>query len=218
MLDVRLLTHIEETMVLFADAQFTSPYAMSVFVALTEKRIPFELKTVDLDAGANHAEDYAVHSLTQRVPTLIDGGFALSESSAITEYLEEVQPNPALYPTDLKLRARARQVQAWIRSDLLPLRQERSTNVIFYGANDTPLSEVAQRAAGKLFKAAEALLAQGDDHLFGSWTIADVDLTLMLNRLVLNGDEVPPTLREYARRQWDRESVQDWVTLKRPPL
>lgn len=205
-------------MLLFVDAQFTSPYAMSVYVALTEKRMPFELKTVDLNAGDNHDEEYAVRSLTQRVPTLVADGFALSESSAITEYLEEIQPHPTLYPADLKLRARARQVQAWIRSDLLPIRMERSTNVIFYAPNPEPLSHAAQEAARKLFKAAESLLAHGGDYIFGTWTIADVDLALMLNRLVLNGDDVPPALRAYAGRQWERESVQTWVALQRPRL
>lgn len=205
-------------MLLFADAQYTSPYAMSVFVALTEKRIPFEMQTVDLDAGENRAASFAARSLTQRVPTLIDGDFALTESSAITEYLEELQPDTPLYPINPKARARARQIQAWIRSDLLPIRQERSTNVIFYGPSQTPLSPTAQQAAGKLFKAAEALLAHGGPHLFESWSIADVDLALMLNRLVLNGDNVPASLRDYAQRQWERASVQAWVSLVRPPL
>lgn len=205
-------------MLLFADAQFTSPYAMSVFVALTEKRIGFDLKTVDLDAGANHAADYAARSLTRRVPTLVDADFALSESSAITEYLEELQPAPALYPLARRQRARARQVQAWIRSDLLPIRQERSTNVVFYAPGDAPLSAAAQQAADKLFAAAQALLGHGEEHLFGDWSIADVDLALMLNRLVLNGDPVPPLLQAYAERQWTRASVQAWVRLERPPL
>lgn len=40
----------------------------------------------------------------------------------------------------------------------------------------------------------------------------------MLNRLVLNGDEVPAALREYATRQWNRESVPAWVGLEHPPL
>jgi glutathione S-transferase len=39
-----------------------------------------------------------------------------------------------------------------------------------------------------------------------------------LNRLVLNDDPVPPRLVEYARRQWQRPSVQEWATLSRPPL
>ncbi len=115
---------------LYADAQFASPYAMSVFVALHEKGLPFELVTVDLAEKANLEPEYAASSLTRRVPTLVHDGFALSESSAITEYLDEVFPGTLLYPKDAAKRARARQIQAWLRSDLMPIRQERSTEVV----------------------------------------------------------------------------------------
>lgn len=205
-------------MLLFVDAQYASPYAMSVFVGLKEKGIPFDMQTVDLGAGANRTPDYASQSLTQRVPTLVDGDFHLSESSAITEYLDEVYPGAALYPLAPKAKALARQVQAWLRSDLMPIRQERSTEVVFYRPSAAPLSATALDAAQKLFKAADALLAPDSDHLFGAWSIADVDLALMLNRLVLNGDPVPPRLAAYAKRQWSRPSVQEWVNLARPPL
>jgi glutathione S-transferase len=205
-------------MLLFVDAQYTSPYAMSVFVALKEKGIAFDMRTVDLDAGANRTPDYANQSLTQRVPTLVDGGFYLSESSAITEYLDDVYPSLALYPVEPKAKARARQVQAWLRSDLMPIRQERSTQVVFYGPTDAPLSNDAQRAVDKLFRAAEALLAHGGEYLFDRWCIADVELAMMLNRLVLNGDAVPARLADYARRQWTRASVQAWVKQERPSL
>src|SRR5476649_523381 len=67
---------------LYVDAQFTSPYAMSVFVTLREKGLAFDTLTLDLDAAHNQATDYAQLSLTQRVPTLVEGDFALSESSA----------------------------------------------------------------------------------------------------------------------------------------
>jgi glutathione S-transferase len=119
---------------------------MSVFVGLKEKNIPFELRTIDLENGANLRPEYATESLTGRVPTLVDGNFSLSESSAITEYLEEAYPGMALYPSDPKTKARARQVQAWIRSDLLPIRQERSTDVVFYRPSQIPLSAAAVAA------------------------------------------------------------------------
>jgi len=51
---------------LYADAKFTSPYVMSVFVTLTEKPIPFQIKTVDLAADENKGERHARLSLTQR--------------------------------------------------------------------------------------------------------------------------------------------------------
>lgn len=203
---------------LYVDAQFTSPYAMSVFVALREKGIDFQISTLDLDASQNLAADYASLSLTQRVPTLVEGDFALSESSAITEYLEELYPQVPVYPRDAKQRAKARQVQAWLRSDLLPIRQERSTLVVFYGQKYGPLSPAAEVAVGKLLAAAQALLADGREYLFGQWSIADVDLAVMLNRLILNGDPVPPALVAYAERQWQRPSVQEWVRMQRPAL
>lgn len=201
---------------LYVDHLYTSPYAMSVFVALREKGLAFDTITLDLDAAQQHVADFAQLSLTQRVPTLVEGDFALSESSAITEYLEQAYPETPLYPTDPKQRARARQVQAWLRSDLLAIRQERSTMVVFYGQKMPPLSPVAEAAAAKLIRAAQALLAGNPPYLFGEWSIADVDLAVMLNRLILNGDSVPAELVEYARRQWQRPSAQAWVNQQRP--
>lgn len=203
---------------LYVDTQFASPYAMSAFVALSEKGLSFELTPVDLAANENRAAGFAAKSLTQRVPALLHDGFSLSESSAIAEYVNEVFPGAALYPAEPRARARARQVQAWLRSDLMPIRQERSTQVVFYGSKAEPLSAVAREAAEKLFSAAAALLPIDAENLCGQWCIADVDLALMLNRLVLNGDPVPERLATYASRQWQRPSVQKWVNLKRPPL
>ncbi|MFL9895837.1 glutathione transferase [Paraburkholderia sp. RL17-381-BIF-C] len=203
---------------LYADAQYASPYAMSVFVALHEKRLPFDLATVDLGRGANHDASYAAKSLTQRVPTLVHEDFTLSESSAITEYLDEAFPETFVYPQDKYLRARARQVQAWLRSDLMPIRRERSTEVVFYGVLGAPLTPSAQVAVQKLFSAAETLLSGNATNLFGKWCIADTDLSLMLNRLILNGDQVPAKLVDYAAYQWERPSVRRWIELDRPPL
>lgn len=203
---------------LYVDAQFTSPYAMSVFVALHEKELPFEMSGVDLAALEHRGAGFSDLSLTQRVPTLRHGDFALSESSAITEYLDEVFPGTALYPADPQSKARARQLQAWLRSDLMPIRQERATDVVFYRPSSTPLSAAAQASAKTLFDFAEALLPADAENLFGAWSIADVDLALMLNRLVLNGDPVPQRLAAYAGRQWQRPSVQKWVLQARPPV
>ena len=208
------------TPLLYVDAQFASPYALSAFVSLVEKGIPFETATVDLGAGENHRDTFARASLTRRVPTLVHDGFTLSESSAISEYLEDVFPDTGtrLYPADPRQRARARQVQAWLRSDLLPIRQERSTEVVFYGARASELSPLAQAAVEKLYAAAHLLIPEGADHICGDWCMADVDLALMLNRLSMHGDAMPARLAAYAQRQWSRASVQQWVRKERPAL
>ncbi len=208
----------ETEFLLYVDSRFTSPYAMSAFVTLHEKALPFQLLTIDLAARENYAPGFAATSLTCRVPTLVHDDFSLSESSAISEYLEDLYPAPGyapVYPRDVRARARARQLQAWLRSDLMPIRMERPTTVIFHRRVDAPLSEEARTAAEKLFRIADALLAHGGPLLFGEWSIADVDLAIMLNRLAMNGDDMPPRLAAYAAAQWQRPSVQRWVKLTR---
>ncbi|HEM6715884.1 MULTISPECIES: glutathione transferase [Citrobacter] len=201
---------------LWSDANFFSPYVLSVYVALQEKGLPFSLKTVDLSSGEHLQPSWQGYALTRRVPVLEIDGFELSESSAITEYLEDRFAPPQwerIYPHDLQKRARARQIQAWLRSDLMPIREERSTDVVFAAARKGPLSEAGKESAAKLVATASGLLAHGKPNLFGEWCIADTDLALMLNRLVLNGDEIPEALAEYAAFQWQRASVQRFIAL-----
>lgn len=203
---------------LYVDALHTSPYALSAFVALTEKGAPFVVKSVDLYSGEQKLAAYAGRALTARVPALIEGDFVLTESSAITEYLDETFPPPEyirLYPQDRRQRATARQIQAWVRSDLAPVRVERDTETVFFGKACAPLSETAQAAAAKLVHVADSLV-QGPQHLFGDWSIADTDLAIMLSRLVRNGDDVPAKLRDYVEFQWQRPSVQQWLDRHQP--
>ena len=210
----------ERKLLLYVDAQFASPYAMSAFVSLSEKALPFEIKTVDLSAGENHRPGFARTSVTRRVPTLVHEQFTLSESSAISEYVEEVfaEAGGRLYPADPPQRARVRQVQAWLRSDLLPIRLERPTEVMFYGARYPKLSAQAEAAVEKLYAAADLLIPRNSEYLCEEWSIADVDLALMLNRLLIHGDLMPERIAAYARIQWSRPSVQLWVNQVRPPL
>lgn len=198
---------------LYVDAQLLSPYAMAAFVALTEKGLPVELRLVDLLAGEQRMRPYASRAPTARVPALAHDAFHLTESSAIIEYLEEAFPYPvypALYPREVQQRARARQIQAWLRSDLGALREERPTDVVFHGVRTQPLTDAAQATAAKLIRVAHTLLTDEQVHLFGEWSIADTELALMLRRLA-GEDELPTSLRAYADRQWARPSTQKWL-------
>src|ERR1700759_4634986 len=98
-----------EPIVLYGNKPLTSPYVFSVFVALEEKRLPFELRTLSLETGEQLAPEFVARSITNRVPMLTHGAFAIAESSAITEYLEDrfAPPQyPRLYPADPEQRAR----------------------------------------------------------------------------------------------------------------
>ncbi|MDX2022910.1 MAG: glutathione transferase [Deltaproteobacteria bacterium] len=203
-------------LVLYGNKPLTSPYVMSVFVALAEKGLAFDFVQLSLDNGEHLTAGHIQLSLTNRVPTLVHEGFALSESSAITEYLEERFPPPQyarLYPADLHERARVRMVQALIRSDFLPIREERSTDTVFANVPPKPLSPVAAAAAERLHRIAGTLIQRSETFLASDFSIADVDLAMMLQRLLSNGDPVPPTLADYASRIWSRPSVLRWLAL-----
>jgi glutathione S-transferase len=206
---------------LSVDAYWTSPYAFSAFVALQEKGLSFEVEEVALHRGEHRRPAALAASLTGRVPVLRHQGFALTESSAIDEYLEDVFPHPGhprLFPVDARERARARQLMAWVRSDLVPIREERPTTGLFYeGMEVEPLSPAAQAAAVRLLAVAEALVPEGRPTLFADFCIADADFALMLQRLLWTGHPAADKLQAYVEAQWRRPSVRAWLHQKRPP-
>ena len=89
--------------------------------ALQYKGLAFTAIAVDLLKGEQQQADYVAKNPLAVVPTLVIGGHALVESVAILEYLEEVQPLPALLPADPLGRARVRQLVQVIGADTQPL-------------------------------------------------------------------------------------------------
>lgn len=204
---------------LHAESLWISPYVFSSFVALMEKGLNFEVAQVKLIDGEHQSSRYRALSLTARVPCLEHDGFTLSESSAIAEYLEECfapQAYPRLLPESVTARARARQLMAWLRSDLMALREDRSTVTMFYQFQLAALSAAAERDTAKLIHLAKALIPPNAGSLFGDWSLVDSELAFMLHRLLLNGHDLPEKVRAYAEREWQRPTVQAFVNQPRP--
>lgn len=82
-----------------------SPYAWRVWLALLHKQIPFEWKLMSFDAGDLETPAFTAINPRQKVPAIVDDGFALYESSAIMEFLEDRTPKPPLFSADLRDRA-----------------------------------------------------------------------------------------------------------------
>src|SRR5262249_50310480 len=133
------------------------------------------------------------------------------------EYLDETFPGPRLLPEDRLERARARQVMAFLRSDLLALREDRPTTTMFYERAKSPLTPARPAAATQLVEIADRLIAHGGPSLFPSGWGADGDLAFRLERLILNGEPVPPKVKAFADAQWQRPSVRAFVERTRLP-
>jgi glutathione S-transferase len=204
---------------LYVEPFYFSPYVFSSFVALREKKVGFDVVEVSLVDGAHRDRSYADAAVTGRVPSLEHDGFRLAESSAIAEYLEEVRPPPGharLLPEAPRDRARARQLMAWMRSDIGGLRDDRPTSSMFYRFKDIPWSEQGKRDVERLLRVADQLVPPEGGPLFGAWSLVDSELAFMLHRLLLNDEPVPARIAAYAREQWARPSVQEFVQHARP--
>jgi len=88
-----------------------SPYAWRVWLALEHKAVPYEIKVLSFDKGDLRKPEYLALNPRHRVPAILDDGFALYESAAIVEYLEDRFPGePRLFSPDLRQRALQRRM------------------------------------------------------------------------------------------------------------
>jgi glutathione S-transferase len=87
-----------------------------VWLYCTENKLPVTTQVVDLMKGEHVQDPYTAVNPSQLVPTLEDGDFRLTESSAILKYLATRFDQPH-YPTkDLKKRARVDEAMDWINT------------------------------------------------------------------------------------------------------
>jgi glutathione S-transferase len=90
-----------------------STCSQKVRICLAEKDLAFEDIRLDLGKNKDHLKpDYLKINPNGVVPTLIDDGAIVLDSSVICEYLDERYPAVRLTPEDLVERARMR---AWMR-------------------------------------------------------------------------------------------------------
>jgi glutathione S-transferase len=88
-----------------------SPYAWRAWLALVHKGVDFALRRLSFDAGDFATPEFVALTPRRRVPVLVDDGFALFESAAIVEYVEDRWPGePWLFSADLRQRAIVRRL------------------------------------------------------------------------------------------------------------
>jgi len=110
-----------------------SSSAWRVRIGLAYKGIEHELVFVHLlrEGGEQLRPEFAETNPMAQVPVLEverpGGVFRLTQSLAILEYLEELQPDPPLFPKTPELRARARELAEIVNSGIQPFQNLRFT-------------------------------------------------------------------------------------------
>jgi glutathione S-transferase len=80
-----------------------SPYVRKVLAFAGEKGLDVDLQATGFP---NHSAEFLEASPFRKMPAMRDGDYALADSSAIVHYFEAKHPDPALIPTDPKLRGK----------------------------------------------------------------------------------------------------------------
>lgn len=97
-------------MMLLYDHPF-SPYAQKVKIALREKGLEFQTALPGGLGAGGAAGEFVEANPRAEVPALIHDGFGIFDSTIILEYIEDLQPKPALLPATPAERARVRMLE-----------------------------------------------------------------------------------------------------------
>lgn len=189
---------------------FRSAYSRSVWIALLEKKLQFELVSLKLDGDQLQPEFLAINPFNH-VPVLVDDSLRVVESLAILDYLEAKYPIPALLPTDVKALATVRMVEMVALNELLPV----MVTVIRQHKNPQKLEQAKQQIATVL-NFFEDLL--GTSPYFGgeNLSLAEVVAGTMVPWLPNLGVPLTnyPKLSNWSERLLEREA---WVTTQLSP-
>jgi glutathione S-transferase len=183
-------------------------------IAALEKSLGFDLVMVPYDSHLGytpkHPEVLRVNPKGQ-VPVLVHGGLEIFDSTQIFEYLEDLQPSPALWPRDIADRARARRLEHQSDEVYFP-HIIRLMGLQKNLGDAVAVSSIA--AATAYYGQMEKLLATGT-WLVGSYSFADISFymaSLFGERQGAPITAATPQLLQWRDRMTQRPAVRSVVS------
>jgi glutathione S-transferase len=178
-----------------------SLFSRKVEIALGEKGVPYDREfvafTQERGYQPRHPAVLAANPKRQ-VPVLVDGDLNLFDSTVILEYLDELYPNPPLYPATPQERARCRLLE--LDADEILFAPVRQLLFRTEPPHADPSRHAANVAAGnEAEKLIEARFAELDlrlgvqDFFCGKLSVADIGLFMtVLFTQRLGGPQLSP--------------------------
>jgi glutathione S-transferase len=186
----------------------TSGNVMKPLWAADELGIEYEQVDVGGAFGGNDTPEYLAMNPMGLVPTIIDDGFVLFESNAITRYLCEKHGRGTLWPEDPRARATADAWMDWKLTAINPMMRP-----VFWGLVRTPPGERNQAEIDAAIAQGCKLWAMLDRHLEGrdfvagkAFTMGDIPLGPQAHRWMNLVKDRPsmPNLEAWYRRLTER--------------
>jgi glutathione S-transferase len=180
-------------------------------VGIEYEHLPIEIG----DAGATSPEFLAINP-NGRLPFIVDDGFVLFESLAITLYLAKKHSNGKLYPGTLEGEAKAWQWSIWAVTEV-----DRGVNIWSLHAVRLPPTErdaVKRNEAMTVlmapFRVLNAAIAQQQYLLGNDFTVADLNVAAVISRAMDMDLSAVPNLKAWLLRCLGRPAAQKALVLK----
>ena len=194
---------------IFSNRNYSS-WSMRAWLVLRHFEIPFEEEMVLL-SGENWQHNIRAKSPSGRVPVLVDGDLELPETIAIIEYLADMFPQKAIWPTDRKLRARARAASAEMHAGFSILRKAAPMNLRASHPGKVDLDAVADDLARVETLWGELLERSGGPYLFGAFCAADAMYAPIATRLRTYALPASDTAEAYVEAIYALPAFQEWL-------
>ena len=180
-------------------------------VGIDYEHLPIEIG----DAGAG-APEFRKLNPNGRLPFIVDDGFVLFESLAITLYLAKKHSNGRLYPAALKDEAKTWQWTSWALTEV-----DRGVNIWSLHAvrlpeaeRDAAKREEALRVLAKPFRVLDAAVATQPYLIGDDFTVADLNVAAVISRAVDMDLAAVPNLKAWLTRCLDRPAARKALALK----
>jgi glutathione S-transferase len=191
-----------------------SNYYNKVKLALLEKGIPFEEEWVMTGADA---QPHLASSPLGKVPFIRTPQGPLCESQVIVDYLEALQPTPALVPADPYQAAKVRELCVFLDNHLELLVRELYPQAFFGGSVSDGTKERVRKQLARVLPAVQRLLKLAPYAAGEQFTLADcsafavLPLAGMATKAVYGEDLISAAgidWKAYMARLGERPSVQ----------
>jgi len=180
-------------------------------LGLDYEHLPIEIG----DAGARSPEFLAINP-NGRLPFIVDGGFTLFESLAITLYLAKKHATGTLYPATLEGEAKAWQWSFWAIGEV-----DRGVNIWSLHAVRLPpaernaaLREEALNVIAAPFRVLDAAVSKSPYLLGETFTVADLNVAAVISRAIDMDLAAVPHLKAWLTRCLERPAARRALALK----
>lgn len=182
--------------------------ALRVLWMADELGVPYEHRDWAPRAAETRTPEYRALNPNCRIPTLVDGDFALSESMAITVYLAR-RHESSLYPGDLKDEARILQWSLWEtdRLDRQLVAHYAHTVRLPEDERDPKIADAAWKDIMPAFDVLETALTPTGWLVGDAFSIADLNVASALYRALSMDMSKWPRVQAWLGACWERPAA-----------